>query len=190
MKMSDLRIIMKRIMIIGSGGAGKSTLSRQLGDILNVPVYHLDAYFWKPGWVPTPYDEWDDFQQKLVLEESWIIDGNYGRTFDIRMKQADVIILLDFSRWITTYRVIKRRIIYHGKTRPDLNEACPESLDFEFIKWVWNFKKTKISGIMEKLTEYQDKKIIVLKSQKHVEKLIQKIKTIGVSYFREDENIS
>ncbi|OBR68920.1 hypothetical protein A7K91_14910 [Paenibacillus oryzae] len=59
-------------------------------------------------------------------------------------------------------------------------------MDFEFIKWVWNFKKTKIPGIMEKLMEYQDKKIIVLKSQKNVEKLIQKIKTIGVGYFRED----
>lgn len=130
----------------------------------------------------------DGYQERLVLEESWIIDGNYGRTLDIRMTQADVIILLDFSRWITTYRVIKRRLIYHGKTRPDLNEDCPESLDFEFIKWVWNFKKTKIPGIMEKLMEYQDKKIIVLKSPKNVEKLIKQIKTIGVGYFREVEN--
>ncbi|MFI2859022.1 AAA family ATPase [Paenibacillus sp. JSM ZJ436] len=161
---------MKRIMIIGSGGAGKSTLSKQL------------------GWISTSNDEWDNFQERLVLEESWIIDGNYGRTLDIRMTQADVIILLDFSRWITTYRVIKRRLIYHGKTRPDLNEDCPESLDFEFIKWVWNFKKTKIPGIMEKLMKYQDKKIIVLKSPKNVEKLIKQIKTIGVGYFREGEN--
>jgi len=183
-------VSMKRIMIIGSGGAGKSTFARQLGEILNLPVHHLDAYYWKPGWVPTPNNEWDNFQESLVQEKSWIIDGNYGRTHDIRMKQADVIILLDFSRWITVYRVIKRRIMYHGKTRPDLNENCPESFDLEFIKWVWSFKKTRIPGIMEKLMEYQNKKIMVLKSPKQVRRLLDKVREIGESYFREDENIS
>ncbi|MCI3918977.1 DNA topology modulation protein [Paenibacillus sp. TRM 82003] len=181
---------MKRIMIIGSGGAGKSTLASQLADILDIPVHHLDAYYWKPGWTPSPNDEWDQFQETLVQEESWIIDGNYGRTHDIRMRRADVIILLDFSKCVTVYRVLKRRIIYHGKTRPDLNENCPESLDFEFIKWVWNFKKTRIPGIMEKLKEYQDKKIIILKSPKNVRQLLEKVKTMGEGYFSEGENIS
>lgn len=175
---------MKRIMIIGSGGAGKSTLARQLGEALQLPVHHLDAYYWKPGWTPTPNEEWDLFQENLVQEERWIIDGNYGRTLDIRMKRADVIILLDFSRWITVYRVIKRRIMYHGKTRPDLNEECPESLDFEFIKWVWNFRKTRIPGIIGKLRKYSDKKIIVLKSPKEVRFLLDQVGTLDVSCFK------
>ena len=161
-------------MIIGSGGAGKSTLARQLGEALQLPVHHLDAYYWRPGWDPTPNEEWELFQENLVREESWIIDGNYGRTLDIRMKRADVIILLDFSRWITVYRVIKRRIMYHGKTRPDLNEDCPESLDFEFIKWVWNFRKTRIPGIIQKLRKYNDKKIIILKSPKEVRTFVDR----------------
>lgn len=174
---------MKRIMIIGSGGAGKSTLARQLGEILQLPVYHLDLYYWKPGWNPTPNDEWGLFQENLVNEERWIIDGNYGRTFDIRMKRAHVIILLDLSRWITVYRVIKRRIMYHGKTRPDLNEDCPESLDFEFIKWVWNFRKTRIPGIIQKLNIYKDKKIIILKSPKEARVFLDQVKTLGWGYF-------
>ncbi|MCC3374254.1 DNA topology modulation protein [Cohnella sp. REN36] len=175
---------MKRIMIIGSGGAGKSTLARQLGEALRLPVHHLDAYFWKPGWNPTPNEEWDSFQENLVQEENWIIDGNYGRTLDIRMKQADVIILLDFSRWVTVYRVIKRRIMYHGKTRPDLNEECPESLDFEFIKWVWNFRKTRIPAIIEKLRKYSDKNVMILKSPREAQHLLDRVRALGVEYFK------
>lgn len=170
-------VSMKRIMIIGSGGAGKSTFAKQLGEELDLPVYHLDAYYWKPGWTPTSNEEWDSFQENLVQKEYWIIDGNYGRTLDIRMNRAEVIILLDFSRWITLYRVLKRRIMYHGKTRPDLNKDCPEALDLEFIKWVWNFRKTRIPGIMEKLRKYKEKRIIVLKSPKEVRKLLDQLKT-------------
>lgn len=181
---------MKRIMIIGSGGAGKSTFARELGEILDLPVYHLDAYFWKPGWTPTPNEEWDSFQENLVQKGSWIIDGNYGRTHDIRMKRSDVIILLDFSPWITLYRVIKRRIMYHGKTRPDLNKGCPESLDFKFIWWIWNFRKTRIPGIMDKLDQYKDKRIIILKSPKEIRELLEKVKSSGVGYFNEGENFS
>jgi len=181
---------MKRIMIIGSGGSGKSTLANQLGRILEIPIHHLDFYFWKPGWIPTSDDEWDKFQENLIQKESWIIDGNYGRTLDIRMKRAEVIILLDFSRWITVYRVIKRRIKYHGKTRPDLNENCPESLNFEFIKWIWNFRKKKIPGIMEMIKKYQVRKIIILKSPKQLKQLLGKVKTMGEGYFKEGENIS
>ncbi|MBU5672081.1 DNA topology modulation protein [Paenibacillus brevis] len=159
---------MSRIMIIGSGGAGKSTLARQLGEILEWPVYHLDTYYWQPGWVPTPNEEWDLFLEELVQEEKWIMDGNYGRTLDIRLKQANIIILLDFSKWITVYRVLKRRVMYQGKSRPDMNAGCPESLDLDFVKWVWNFRKTKLPGIMEKIQQYEDKKVIILKSPKEV----------------------
>lgn len=122
---------MKKIALIGSGGSGKSTLARKLGDVTQLPVYHLDALHWKPRWIPTPEDEWHQFQQELTQKDEWIIDGNYGRTLDIRLAEADTIIFFDLSRWITTYRIIKRRIQYHGKTRPGLTEGCPEQLDLQ-----------------------------------------------------------
>ena len=90
---------MKRISIVGSGGAGKSTFAHQLADILHLPVIHLDALYWQPGWVATPQDEWRDKQQQLVQQECWIIDGNYTSTLDVRFAVADTIIFLDFPRF-------------------------------------------------------------------------------------------
>ncbi|WP_042209584.1 P-loop NTPase family protein, partial [Paenibacillus durus] len=71
---------MNRILVIGSGGSGKSTLSQKLSKILNIPVIHLDAHFWNANWVPTPNDEWDQIVEKFTNEDQWIIDGNYSRT--------------------------------------------------------------------------------------------------------------
>jgi adenylate kinase family enzyme len=170
-------INMKRVMIIGSGGSGKSTFASEFSDISKLPLYHLDAYYWKPGWIATPNDEWDAFQQELIRNNEWIIDGNYGRTIDIRMARADTIIFFDLSPWITTYRVIKRRIQYHGRTRPDLNEGCPEQLDWEFIRWVWNFRKHKRPAILEKLKIYEkEKSIIILRSPREVSNFLDQMK--------------
>ncbi|MFC3746117.1 DNA topology modulation protein [Paenibacillus sp. GCM10012306] len=169
-----------KIMIIGSNGSGKSTFSRELGEILQLPVYHLDLYFWKPGWVQTPNEEWVDLIKGLVEREEWIIDGYYGRTLDIRMQAADVIVLFDLSPWITTYRVIKRRIQYHGKSRPDLNEACPESIDWEFIKYGWNFRKERLPGIMDKLQNYSDQtQIIIIKTPKEAVQVLNEFRSKG-----------
>ncbi|MEK4511985.1 DNA topology modulation protein [Paenibacillus anaericanus] len=178
-----------KIMIIGSSGSGKSTFSREIGELLKLPVYHLDAYFWKPGWIQTPHEEWENFNTRLVTKEEWIIDGHYGRTVEIRMQAADVIIFFDLSPWITTYRVIKRRVQYHGKTRPDLNEGCPESLDWQFIKYGWNFRRDKRPGIIEKLKKHSsDSKIIIIKNRKESRLIIQALRSTGKSYLEDKEN--
>jgi adenylate kinase family enzyme len=175
---------MKRIMIIGSGGSGKSTLARQIGRHLRLPVFHLDAYYWKPGWVPTPNEEWDKFLERLVLHEEWIIDGNYGRTIDIRLQKADVVLFMDLPTWISLYRVIKRRVMYHGKTRPDLNEGCPEKLDFAFLKWVWNFRKDKRPAIMDKLQAHaREKTIVIIRTRSEAQRLLEGIEQHGAAFF-------
>lgn len=178
-----------KIMVIGSGGSGKSTFSREIGEVLKLPVYHLDVYFWKPGWVQTPNEEWADFNKRLVTKNEWIIDGYYGRTIEIRMQTADVIFFFDLSPWITTYRVLKRRIQYHGKTRPDLNEGCPESLDWQFIKYCWNFRRDKRPGIIEKLNNHSvNTKIIIIKNPKEARPILNALRNTGISYFEDVEN--
>src|SRR5689334_714271 len=89
---------MQRIAIVGSGGAGKSTFARTLGNILHLPVHHLDTIMWKRGWVMTADDEEDRILAELTARPTWIIDGNYGRTMPARFVAADTIILLDLPR--------------------------------------------------------------------------------------------
>lgn len=153
---------MKKVAVIGCGGAGKSTFSRKIAEILNIPVYHLDKLYWRPGWVPTPNDEWDYLIKNLVSKEKWIIDGNYGRTLDTRLENADTVIFFNINRYLCIYRIIKRRLMYNGITRPDMNEGCPEKLDLDFIKWVWGFNKNKKPEILSKLNKFSTQKNIII----------------------------
>ncbi|KUP09203.1 ATPase AAA [Bacillus coahuilensis p1.1.43] len=161
---------MNKIMLIGSGGAGKSTFARQLGQTLNIPVYHLDSLLWKPNWVLSTREEQRAIQSELVEKESWVIDGNYSATMDIRLQAADTIIFIDLPAYLCVYRVIKRRFHYHNQTRPDMREGCNERLDLEFVKWVWRFPRDKKPHLIKKLREFEkDKNIYVLKSKKEVQ---------------------
>ena len=89
--------IMKRVMVIGCGGAGKSTFSKKLGQLTGLEVIHLDQYYWKPNWEESDKEEWNQLATQLATKPSWIMDGNYGGTMDIRIARADTIIYLDFS---------------------------------------------------------------------------------------------
>lgn len=167
---------MKKIAIIGSGGSGKSTLARKLGAILHIKVIHLDALFWKPGWVGVPKEEQRLVQSELVKRETWIIDGNYGGTMDKRLNNADTIIFLDIPRAICAYRVIKRWIQYRNKTRPDMGEGCEEKISLEFLKWVWEYPKAKKPVILQKMNALsKEKKVIILKTPKEVEQFLKKL---------------
>ncbi len=103
-----------RVTIIGCSGAGKSTLARQLGTILELPIIHLDTHYWQPGWVESLATEWHQTINRLVQEQTWIMDGNYSSTFDVRLPATDTIIFLDFPRWHCLLRVLKRIWQYRG----------------------------------------------------------------------------
>ena len=168
---------MNRVMIIGSAGSGKSTLAQKLSNILNLPVIHLDKYYWKSNWVPTPNDEWDTIVEQFAMEEQWIMDGNYSRTLDIRLSQVDLIIYLDMPRWLCLYRIIKRRVMYHKKTRPDMNEQCEEKIDYEFIKWVWNYRKRSRKSTLEKLDQVKDnKEVMIVNNRKQVDDVLIRLR--------------
>lgn len=164
----------KRILIIGSAGAGKSTLAKALSAALNLPIIHLDRYYWKPNWVATPNEEWDGQVRLFSAQEQWIMDGNYSRTLGVRMERADAVIFLDMPRLLCIYQALKRRVQYHGRTRDDLNEECPESISWEFIRWIWNFPKRSRGSLMQKLDVAKDRKqIITLKSRREVHQFVR-----------------
>jgi len=142
----------RKVLIIGSGGAGKSTLAVRLGEVLRLPVIHLDRLFWNPGWVATPEDEWRTRVEEISKGGNWIMDGNFGGTMDLRLAACDTVIYLDFPRTLCTWRVIRRWLTYRDGTRPDMAEGCREKFDREFVSWVWNFPKISRPKIEEKIS--------------------------------------
>ena len=166
----------KRIMIIGSCGGGKTTFSIELSKILELPLIHLDKEYWKPGWIETPKEEWHEKQKNLVSNDNWIIDGNYGGSFDIRFSRADTVIFLDYNRYICLFGIFKRWLTYSGKTRIDMGEGCNEKIDRQFINFVWNFPIKSRPKICEKLNEYKNVRQIILKNRKNANELIKNIK--------------
>ena len=101
---------MRHVVILGRGGAGKSTLARRLGEITGLPVIELDKLFWRPGLLPTPRDEWARLQRRLVREERWIMDGDLGPydALEERLRMADTIVVLDFSVFRCAWQTFRR----------------------------------------------------------------------------------
>jgi adenylate kinase family enzyme len=164
---------MRKTVIIGCGGSGKSTLARRLGEILKIEVVHLDKLYWRPNWVEPPKDEWQKTVEEILKRDSWIMDGNFGGTMEMRLQACDTAIFLDFPPTACIYRVLKRRLKYRNTNRPDMSVGCNEKVDLEFLLWVWNYRKTKKPAVEEKLKILSNKKAVFhLKSQKDVEKFL------------------
>lgn len=168
---------MKRIVIVGSSGSGKSTLARQLGRSLDLPVFHLDRYYWHPGWVGTPPQAWRRVVADLAAKPEWIIDGNYRETLDARLQAADTVIFLDLPRWLCAWRALKRRFQYRFRPRPDMADGCVERIfdpDFpKFMRWVWNYPQRARPAVTEQLHALEaDKHVIWLRSPGEVNHFI------------------
>lgn len=155
---------MNRIIVIGSPGSGKSTLSKKLAKKLDLPLIHLDKLFWTSGWVGVSREEFDKKLLEEMKKDKWIMDGDYLRTLPMRLEKSDMVIYFDYSTALCLFRVIKRVIKLHGKTRSDMGNNCPERVDFEFLKYVWNYRKTKRQKTLELLKGKENVIIIRTKS--------------------------
>ncbi|MFN2412945.1 MAG: DNA topology modulation protein [Pyrinomonadaceae bacterium] len=147
---------MQRILVIGSCGAGKSTFSARLGQILHLPVIHLDTQYWKPNWIEPDKSEWRETVIEILRGDRWIIDGNYSGTLELRLAACDTVVFLDFSRYLCIYRVLKRAIRYRGKTRPDMASGCVEKIDLSFLKWTWSYRERSRDGVVAMLYESKE----------------------------------
>lgn len=143
--------MLQRTLVLGSSGSGKSTFARQLAQLLQVRVIHLDSFFWQPNWVATPAHEWQQKLDSLLHINSWVMDGNYTASLDLRLSFADTVIFLDFNRLICVSRCIKRLLQNWGRNRQELAPGCYEKMDWEFFKWIWNYPSDIKPHILKRL---------------------------------------
>lgn len=168
--------MMQRVMIIGCGGAGKSTLARQLGEKTGLPVVHLDQIFWSPGnWKHLSREEFDPLLMAEVEKEKWIIDGNYDRTLELRLAKADTVIYLDFSRWLCLTGWLKRVITNWGKTRPDMAPGCNEWFDPAFVQWLWKYNRENRQRNYDLIAKYPSARPVILKNRRQVRKFLESL---------------
>jgi adenylate kinase family enzyme len=142
---------MQRILVLGSSGSGKSTFSRQLGQLLGVEIIHLDSHYWQPNWAAASEKEWAKKLEQLLQKPGWIMDGNYPSSLDLRLSFADTVVFLDRQRLLCLWRCVKRLLRNWGRNRQELAPGCDEKIDGEFLKWIWNYPKDVKPVILEQL---------------------------------------
>lgn len=152
---------MKRVVILGRGASGKSTLAKRLGEITGLPVVELDKIFWQPGLHATPRDKWAGVQTLLVAQSAWIIDGDFGAqdVVETRLRAADTVILLDFSFVRCTWRAVRR---------------SRERLDFWW--WVFAYRWQSRPVLLKAIANYApDAKFHIFRSPKELNQFVDNL---------------
>lgn len=169
---------MRRILVIGSPGAGKSVLARRLAGRLDLPLIHLDREYFGPGWAMPPNAEWREKVARLAAQPEWVMDGNYASTFDIRIPRADAIVWLAVPRWQCALGVLWRVVRNYGRVRPDLGPDCPERFDWSFMRWIWSYPERmgrKTARLLERRSAHQ--RVYVLRSRAEIPALEAELAT-------------
>lgn len=169
---------MKRVMVLGQPGAGKSTLAREIGRITGLPVIHVDLIHWMPGWTERPRDEKIALALAEEAKDSWVFEGGLSATWQNRLARADTVIHLDFPLWLRAWRVLKRTLRNYGRTRADLPKDCPEYFSAEFWGWIWRTRNTgRIRMCALIASAPSDKTCVTLSSLAHVRAYLAELET-------------
>lgn len=145
---------MNRILILGSGGAGKSTLARRLSRELALPWVSLDQHYWNPGWVESDWDEFAPRVEELCRQPRWVMDGNYTRILPMRLSYADAVIYLDVPRLTCMARALRRIVTGMGRVREEMAAGCPEHFEWAFFSWIWTYRAKHLALHMDMLGDW------------------------------------
>ena len=157
---------MKKVIVIGCPGSGKSTVSRALHNKTGIPLYHLDMMYWNADKTTVEKSVFLERLSVVLEKDEWIIDGNYGSTMELRMAECDTVIFLDYPLEVCLGGIKERR----GKPRSDMPWIETEE-DAEFIEFIKSYNEQQKPKVLELLEKYSDKNIIILRSREQADEL-------------------
>ncbi len=161
---------MKKVIVIGCPGAGKSTFARGLSERTGLPLFYLDMMYWNEDRTTVSREVLRERQTRTMAGESWIIDGNYISTMALRLEACDTVILLDYDVETCLAGIAARR----GKKRPDM-PWIEEEADEEFLAYIRQFRETVRPRILALLAEYREKRIVVFHGREDAERFLEQL---------------
>lgn len=163
---------MKKVIVIGCPGSGKTTFAEKLNKFTGLPLFHLDAIWHKPDKTHISRENFDEKISEIFEMQEWIIDGNYNRTIEVRLQQCDTVFLFDLPTEVCLQGANERL----GKGRYDL-PWIEKELDPEFEGFINDFAKTSLPRIYELIEKYKtDKQVIIFKSREETNEFINKMR--------------
>ena len=157
----------KRVAVIGCPGGGKSTFSRALRDTTGLPLYHLDALYWRPDRTTLSREEFYPLMQEIIARDEWIIDGNYQSTMEWRVAACDLVVFLDFPAEVCLSGVRARK----GQARSDI-PWVEEGDDQEFLEFIRAFESESKPRILELIGKYPDKAVVTFRTREEAERYL------------------
>ena len=160
---------MKKVIIIGCPGSGKSTFSRALHKITNIPLFHLDMMYWNEDRTEVEKAVFLERLENVIWKEEWIIDGNYSSTMELRLQACDTVIFLDYPLEVCLAGISERK----GKKRADMPWVEPENEDDEeFMEVVRNYSSKNRPEVMRLLEKYSNREIYIFKSREEAQEFL------------------
>jgi adenylate kinase family enzyme len=160
----------RRIAILGPSGSGKSYVATRLVSLTALPLVHLDRLAWQPGWRETNKEELIRIHEELLRRPAWVIDGNYTNVGKAeRIMRADLVIVLEARRMICLARLVRRPVMHHGRSRPDMPPGCTERLEFGFLRFCWDWHRRHPAYGDEIARQAGSTPVVILRSRRDVE---------------------
>ncbi|UPK31679.1 AAA family ATPase [Bradyrhizobium sp. 186] len=168
---------MRRIIVVGCQGSGKTSLALKLGRKLALPVVHLDVLYWRPGWKPSDKTSFRARVAEAIAGETWIVDGSFsGLAFDITLARADSLVVIDRPRWLCQWRILWRSAFDRDKTRSDLPEGSPEQFDWKLMREAWRYDTERAPVIETERVQYgADVPVLRLRSDRDIEDFLDSV---------------
>ena len=162
---------MRKVIVIGCPGGGKSTFARKLHEKCGLPLYYLDMIWWRDDKSTISQIEFDAKIGEIMAQDSWIIDGNYNRTLEMRVKECDTVFFLDLPTEVCVEGITARV----GTEREDM-PWVEKTVDDEFLQFVLDFEKDSKPHILQTLENYPHKNVVVFRSRKEMDVYLDNVR--------------